>query len=534
MPPYASVGLPRRENRYLYLVFLTSTVLLLVTLFGLQSSPSTRVAVNITQLDDAQTTHVPKQDTTQHDTPVVLEGDVLFEDKDPEKPEMAETTDRIPFTPETKPTYPFCPRCGAGDTICREFGDLVLRRSVAYEGTSRRLQEKLVAAMEGNPTKFAIMGGSVSTGRTLKDMNETFHSRTFDWWNKQFPHSGNSIVSGAKPATQSSYFAFCYAEHIPLDVDVILLEFSVNDGSPFPNPEGAGDSGAIQAMDWLVRSLLRLPSKPAVIIISLYSFKAGEYFNGQESHLPVVNYYDIPYISMKNALYDYANRHPEDIRPVLYNDGHHLSAEGHRVAAELIVHHIQRQICALDRGEIRTDEMTLSPGRFPLETDTDLPMVDIWTKRTGIKNFREFQPRCYTFATTASVSATGVAAYRPSVMQGWKFWDWKKEKYYIIASVPGSLITFPIRVTQGRVFMTIFKSAMYELGDVWCWADSDKAAGTKVAGYWDSVHNIGMTVPLFEGLPEGQHDVSCEVLGSDRSSHPNNGTNFRILAIVSG
>lgn len=277
--------------------------------------------------------------------------------------------------------------------------------------------------------------------------------------------------------------------------------------------------------------MISFPRQPAVILVSLFSFKAGEYFNGQESHLPAANYYDIPYISMKNAFYDYANRHPNDIRPILYNDGHHLSSEGHRVAAEFIIHHIQRQICAIDRGELRDRENTLNPGQFPLPADTDLPMVDMWTPRTGNKNFREFEPRCYTFATTVAGEQTG---YRPSVMQGWDFWNWKKEKYYVLASEPGSLITFPVLVAQGRVYMTIFKSAMYDLGDVWCWADEAKIVGKQLAGYWDSTHNIGETVPLFEGLEQGEHNINCEVLPAERSSNPNKGTNFRILAVVTG
>jgi hypothetical protein len=47
-----------------------------------------------------------------------------------------------------------------------------------------------------------------------------------------------------------------------------------------------------QHMESLIRNLLQMPNKPAIIFVSFYIFGHGHYFNGQEAHLPVVNYYD--------------------------------------------------------------------------------------------------------------------------------------------------------------------------------------------------------------------------------------------------
>lgn len=39
----------------------------------------------------------------------------------------------------------------------------------------------------------------------------------------------NSMINGAQGASGSSYFAYCFGEHIPEDVDLIIVEQAIND-----------------------------------------------------------------------------------------------------------------------------------------------------------------------------------------------------------------------------------------------------------------------------------------------------------------
>lgn len=39
----------------------------------------------------------------------------------------------------------------------------------------------------------------------------------------------NSMINGAQGATGSGYFAYCFAEHIPEDVDLVIIEQAIND-----------------------------------------------------------------------------------------------------------------------------------------------------------------------------------------------------------------------------------------------------------------------------------------------------------------
>lgn len=37
------------------------------------------------------------------------------------------------------------------------------------------------------------------------------------------------LINGAVPATGSDYYSMCFKEHIPEDVDIVIIELSVND-----------------------------------------------------------------------------------------------------------------------------------------------------------------------------------------------------------------------------------------------------------------------------------------------------------------
>ncbi|KAI9279399.1 hypothetical protein BC943DRAFT_284056 [Umbelopsis sp. AD052] len=401
---------------------------------------------------------------------------------------------------------PRCPATGPNNHFEQQYGHELLQRSIAHEGTNKRLREKIAMAQRGESLRMAVVGGSVSAGHTLNDWRNIYFYRFLDWWNEQFPEGHHTIFQGAVPATDSGYYAYCFDKHIPKDVDIIFVEFSLNDAS------------IVQAkmMESLVRNLLRLPRKPAVIMTSVFSYNVNEYLDGQESHLPISNYYDLPHISMKNALYDHLNRHPDDLRFKLYNDGHHLSEWGHQLLSDLISHYVERQMCALS-------DQVQPPLLDNYSYNQSIPKFDMFTHRWEQDKYRELEPYCHTFADQS---------YKPKVMEGWNFWNWQNEKFYIVADKPGSNITFEVQANQGVVYLYLLRSADYDLGNIWCWVGDDKEKGRELQGYWDKWYSIGVMTPVAEGLSQGQHLLHCELM--NKTSNPNGGTHFRILAVASG
>lgn len=119
--------------------------------------------------------------------------------------------------------------------------------------------------------------------------NEIWFYR-FGQWLQDF--IGNDVpithVNGAAPATGSDYFSFCFPLHIPTDSDLVLVELAIND---------QGILEHVENMENLLRGLLDLPTRPAVILVEAIAFSNGGMGGGGgRMHLPVAQYYDVPVI----------------------------------------------------------------------------------------------------------------------------------------------------------------------------------------------------------------------------------------------
>jgi hypothetical protein len=85
------------------------------------------------------------------------------------------------------------------------------------------------------------------------------HSQIFDFLNTTFPSNSstpNRFVNGAQGGLGSDYFAGCWKEHLGEDVDLVLVELGINDQR---------EIDAMRYYELLIRGLLEMPSKPAVM-----------------------------------------------------------------------------------------------------------------------------------------------------------------------------------------------------------------------------------------------------------------------------
>jgi hypothetical protein len=80
----------------------------------------------------------------------------------------------------------------------------------------------------------------------------------------------------------TSYLSFCFSSHIPLNSNIILIELAINDEPLDEHTEN---------MENLLRSLLDLPSKPAIIMVEALGLGGGSMRYGGDVHLPVAIYY---------------------------------------------------------------------------------------------------------------------------------------------------------------------------------------------------------------------------------------------------
>ncbi|KAJ9091210.1 hypothetical protein QFC19_009206 [Naganishia cerealis] len=139
------------------------------------------------------------------------------------------------------------------------------------------------------------------------------HRQIFDWIQRKFPHKDHKFVNGAIPASGSNYFATCFAEHIPEDADLILIElgrqFCSDDCHIYTDlPEyvlGINDVRDITVQkeyEELLRGLLALPNKPAVVSLEIVGLVFDHLSTGADQHMGVSQYYDIPIVSLRSLI----------------------------------------------------------------------------------------------------------------------------------------------------------------------------------------------------------------------------------------
>lgn len=432
-----------------------------------------------------------------------------------------------------------CDRCSASPAWCEQFGSRNMDLVQAYEGSGDRVRRVLTKAARGEPIHFGILGGSMSLGHGCAC--SPFHRQVFDWWNTTFPHAENKYINGAVGARGTNYFKFCASEHLPASPHLVLLEHSLNDR---PQLEDAGN------MEAILRHILALPSQPAVILTASFSLMpSNKIAMGGDVHLPVAQYYDVPVINLRHALFPVMLNRPEMVDEFFviksqkpnYVDLLHLSGRGHEALAQSTIAYLERQRCLLANPPLfhapsewydaAAPSLQDSPSSVldgPLSTD-DLPRLSLlsstWSPDSHVPAER---PSC------ASIdSSLHPLVPLNTTTPGWMRWTQPHTtKTYWRAESAGERADFPVEVVRGEVMVYILKSNRLGLGWARCWLDDDKNAAVLLDGYWSNDQSIGWHYPVAQGVTPGLHTLHCEVLERDTRPDAGRGTAFLIIAVL--
>ena len=156
--------------------------------------------------------------------------------------------------------------------------------SIYSMGNTYRLTKKLRAAEKGEKLTLAYLGGSITemgkyTGPFSAYVKKTFAKGSFTEVNAGL--SGTSSVVGLVRSEPNV---------VEKNPDIVFVEFSVNDHE---------DIMYKKCFESVIRKFLDLPNEPAVIIL-INRARSG--FSSQQQMIPVGTNYNIPIISMDNAL----------------------------------------------------------------------------------------------------------------------------------------------------------------------------------------------------------------------------------------
>lgn len=239
----------------------------------------------------------------------------------------------------------------------------MLERSLMQVGDPARLQKALDRARRGEDITIAFIGGSITQGAGAIPINTkcyayvTFQGLCEFLGTDQNIHYRKAGVGG----TPSELGMIRYERDVlrmqddgkisePLP-DIVVVEFAVND---------EGDETKGECYDSLVRKILMQENRPAVIL--LFSVFADDW-NLQERLSPVGKAYDLPMVSVKDAVAEQFSRKFGEGRIVSRNqffyDSYHPTNVGHRIMADCVLHCI-KEADAMERreDELRIEQIT--------------------------------------------------------------------------------------------------------------------------------------------------------------------------------
>ena len=114
-------------------------------------------------------------------------------------------------------------------------------------------------AEKGEPLNVTVIGGSITRGASAGDLH-CWGKQTYNWIRKEYPNADISFVNAGIDGTGSDLgvirFDSTVLRHKP---DLLIFEFALNDGG--------GSEATREGFETMVRRVLSMPNKPAVLIL---------------------------------------------------------------------------------------------------------------------------------------------------------------------------------------------------------------------------------------------------------------------------
>lgn len=222
----------------------------------------------------------------------------------------------------------------------------MIARSLIQTGNTYRIYRAVQRARAGEDVTVAYIGGSITQGAGATPINtECYAYKSFTRFQeivgkKEQIHFVKAGVGG----TPSELGMIRFDRDVLRDnvqPDIVVVEFAVND---------EGDETRGDCYESLVRKILKLPNHPAVIL--LFSVFADD-SNLQERLIPVGLRYDLPMVSVKNAVvpefYDRENRILT--KNQFFYDMFHPSNLGHTIMADCLANLYREIVRSVEEKE---------------------------------------------------------------------------------------------------------------------------------------------------------------------------------------
>ncbi|MFC5468921.1 SGNH/GDSL hydrolase family protein [Cohnella suwonensis] len=245
-------------------------------------------------------------------------------------------------------------------------------QSIAVQGVPSRIAQAMKKAKDGQPVTLGVIGGSITVGYLSSDLQKrSWAALLRAWWENKFPDSKLTYVNAGIGATGS----LLGVHRVDKDLleatpDMVVVEFSVND---------LGVASATETYEGLMRKILKSDGNPGVLTLDMMNNRGESW---QEHFIPVNEYYGIPLISYRDAVWpkiqagelSWADVSPDEVHP---ND------KGHELAADLIIRYLDDLYAQLDTIATPSYELTASVTDNGFENSTLDNNLNLTPSSTG-------------------------------------------------------------------------------------------------------------------------------------------------------
>ncbi|CAL5221891.1 g4156 [Coccomyxa viridis] len=219
----------------------------------------------------------------------------------------------------------------------------MLAQGLSNIGDSRRMERFLQKLLNGDAVTMVALGGSITAGQGVTMARDNYVERLYRWVQATFPNDQHRLLNKGLPGTTSAYVSPCALQIVPPDADFVLLEFTFNDAER-ASPVQAADDPTRRGFERLIRKMLNLQKRPAVAYFHVWTPRrlGTHFYESPENVIEMVpEYYGLPSISMRNALYHMVANLTVPAEWLWRSDINHANCVGHRYMADLIIGYLQ-------------------------------------------------------------------------------------------------------------------------------------------------------------------------------------------------
>ena len=197
--------------------------------------------------------------------------------------------------------------------------------SIKHMGNTYRLTQKLAAAENGESLTVAYLGGSITEGKNYSSPFSNYLKQTFAKGSFKEVNAGMSGTSSVVGLVRSE------KDIVSQNPDIIILEFSVNDHE---------DIMYKKSFESCIKKFLDLPNEPAVMVLIM---RARDGFSSQSQMYPIGKNFDIPVISMDDALTKAFNSRFLQTSDY-FTDDYHPHQNGGKLVADCMAYYVRQAL----------------------------------------------------------------------------------------------------------------------------------------------------------------------------------------------